>query len=83
MWKYFEKYDEKSAKCKLCQKNIKTTNLMGHIRNGGTYKKSLGVHMDTMKASDSCPKGCHEYTSHTREQEQAIPMLGQARWVST
>ncbi|XP_022904565.2 E3 SUMO-protein ligase ZBED1-like [Onthophagus taurus] len=37
VWTVFIKIDEKTAKCKLCQKNIKsagnTTNLMGHIRN--------------------------------------------------
>lgn len=37
VWNFFEKIDDKTGKCQLCQKNIKsagnTTNLMGHIRN--------------------------------------------------
>ncbi|CAH1106941.1 unnamed protein product [Psylliodes chrysocephalus] len=36
-WNYFNKIDDKTAKCKICQRIIKTagntTNLMGHIRN--------------------------------------------------
>ncbi|XP_026328606.1 zinc finger BED domain-containing protein 6-like [Hyposmocoma kahamanoa] len=37
VWKFFNKIDDKSSKCKLCLKIIRsagnTTNLMGHIRN--------------------------------------------------
>ncbi|XP_037812651.1 E3 SUMO-protein ligase ZBED1-like [Lucilia sericata] len=37
VWKYFEKNGNKSAKCKLCEKNIRTagntSNLMGHIKH--------------------------------------------------
>lgn len=37
VWKYYEKIDDKTATCKLCQKTIRTagntTNLMGHIKN--------------------------------------------------
>lgn len=37
VWQYYEKNDEKTARCKLCQKNVKTTgntsNAMAHIKN--------------------------------------------------
>lgn len=37
VWQFFNKIDDKSSKCKLCQKMIRsagnTTNLMGYIRN--------------------------------------------------
>lgn len=37
VWQFFNKIDDKSSKCKLCQRMIRsagnTTNLLGHIRN--------------------------------------------------
>lgn len=37
VWNYYEKNDDKTARCKLCQKNVKTagntSNAMAHIKN--------------------------------------------------
>ncbi|KAK2578239.1 hypothetical protein KPH14_000767 [Odynerus spinipes] len=58
VWKYFEKTDDKTARCKLCQKCIRTsgntTNLMGHIKN---VHKALNLELKNInhvkKNSDS------------------------------
>lgn len=52
VWNYFEKLDDKTAKCKLCQKTIRsagnTTNLMGHIKN-----MHKAVNLEIQKESNS------------------------------
>ncbi|CAK1547969.1 unnamed protein product [Leptosia nina] len=52
VWKYFEKIDEKSARCKLCQKIVKTagntSNTMAHIKN--VHK---AVYLEVFKSNNS------------------------------
>lgn len=52
VWRYYEKNDDKTARCKLCQKNVKTagntSNAMAHIKN--IHK---AVYLEVFKSNNS------------------------------